>query len=95
MALMERFTEEYQDALTNATAECRKGVQCYGMEDYAEGWKDIENPFDHIEDMDADTLDWVYTKLEEQYDQLEKIMASISALADAKRQLENIDDYEE
>ena len=95
MALMEKFTEEYQNALADATAECRKGTQCYGMEDYAEGWKDIENPFDHIEDMDADTLDWVYRKLEEQRDQLEAIMEAISALSTAKERLDDADSYED
>lgn len=92
--MLERFTEEYQNALADAITECHKGVKCYGMENYAEGWKDIENPFDHIEDMDADTLDWVYTKLEEQYDQLGKIMESISALSSAKNRLDNADMYE-
>lgn len=95
MTIKERFTEEYKDALAIATTECRKGVQCYGMIDYAEGWKDIENPFDHIEDMDADTLDWVYRKLEEQRDQLEVIMEAISALSSAKERLDNADMYED
>ena len=92
--MLERFNEEYQDALATAKAECRTGVQCYGMVNYAEGWKDIENPFDHIEDMDADTLDCVYTKLEEQYDQLGKIMEAIGALSSAKERLDNADMYE-
>ena len=48
MTIMEEFTENYKDALTETIAECSTGVKCYGMLDYAEGWKDITNPFDHI-----------------------------------------------
>ena len=92
--MLERFNEEYRDALATAKAECRKGVQCYGMVDYAEGWKDINNPFDNIEDMDMDTLDWVYRRLEEQRDQLERIMDAISELSAAKERLDNADMYE-
>ena len=92
---IKRFAEEYKDALVTAITECRKGVQCYDMTDYAEGWKDVENPFDYIGDMDADTLNWVYCKLEEQYNQLEVIMEAISALSNARERLDNADSYED
>lgn len=95
MTIMEEFTKNYKDALAETNAECHKGVQCYGMMDYAEGWKDIENPFDHIEDMDADTLDWVACKLEEELDQLERIHMAMCRLAEEKRRLENVADYED
>lgn len=95
MTIMEEFTANYKDALAETVAECSTGVKCYGMLDYTEGWKDITNPFDHIEDMDADTLDWVACKLEEQLDQLEKIHRAICKLAEEKRRLENIADYED
>lgn len=95
MAIKEQFMEEYQDALAEAIAECRKGVECYGMADYAEGWKDIENPFDHIEDMDSITLDWVYRKLDEQREQLETIANAIWKLSEAKERLDDADLYEE
>ena len=71
MTIMEEFTENYKDALAETVAECSTGVKYYGMLDYTEGWEDITNPFDHIEDMDAATLDGVACTLEEQLDQLE------------------------
>lgn len=95
MTIMEELTENYQDALAETRTECDTGVKCYGMPDYTEGWKDITNPFDHIEDMDADTYDWVACKLEEQRDQLERIYQAMCKLAEAKRKLENVADYED
>lgn len=95
MDIMTEFTENYKDALAKTLAECRSGVRLFDLRDYAEGWKDIDNPFDHIEDMDADRIDWVAGVIEDQIDQLEKIFESMCKLGIAKRRLEDIADYED
>lgn len=93
--LIQSFTEDYTDALAEAT---QQGARCkiYGLQDMAEGWS-IKAPYDkllHIKDMNSTDLATVCALVEDMQRELEAFADKLDALYAAKEKLENQHHYE-
>lgn len=93
--LIQSFTEDYTDALAEAT---QQGAHCkiYGLQNMAEGWS-IKAPYDkllHIKDMDSEDLATVCVLVDDMRRELMDFAGKLEALCIAKEKLEHHMDYE-